>query len=196
MGLDKAYLPFGPETLLQRVVRLLGSVAEPVVVVAAQDQRLPPLPSQVRVTRDRQDDHGPLEGIRGGLSALPEDVSACYVTSCDVPLLNPAVVPFLRERLADQDVVVPVDGRFHHPLAAIYRRELSGVIEQMLAEGQRRPRGLYDRVRTCRVPIDHLRAVDPRLDTLENLNRPEDYFAAVARAGWEVPPGIRRQLTR
>ena len=44
MGVAKAVLPFGPETMLQRVVRLLGTVVAPIVVVAARDQELPPLP--------------------------------------------------------------------------------------------------------------------------------------------------------
>ena len=38
MGRPKAWLPFGPERLLQRVVRLVGTVAHPVVVVAAPSQ--------------------------------------------------------------------------------------------------------------------------------------------------------------
>ena len=33
MGVPKATLPFGPETMLQRVVRLLGTVVSPIVVV-------------------------------------------------------------------------------------------------------------------------------------------------------------------
>ncbi len=44
MGVPKATLPFGPETMLQRVVRLLGTVVSPIVVVAARDQELPELP--------------------------------------------------------------------------------------------------------------------------------------------------------
>ena len=51
MGVPKATLPFGPETMLQRVVRLLGTVVSPIVVVAARGQELAPeLP---RARRDR-----------------------------------------------------------------------------------------------------------------------------------------------
>ena len=38
MGAAKAMLPFGPETMLQRVVRLLGTTVSPIVAVAARDQ--------------------------------------------------------------------------------------------------------------------------------------------------------------
>ena len=44
MGTSKALLPFGGETMLQRIVRLLGTVASPLVVVAAAGQPLPNLP--------------------------------------------------------------------------------------------------------------------------------------------------------
>src|SRR3954463_14928404 len=89
MGTSKALLPFGPETMLQRVVRLLEDVVSPIVVVAAADQMLPQLPAHVIITRDEQDARGPLEGLRTGLKALPEQVEAAYVTGCDVPLLVP-----------------------------------------------------------------------------------------------------------
>jgi len=60
MGSPKALLPFGPETMLQRVVRRLAGVVSPIVVVAAVDQRLPELSHQVIVTRDEQQGRGPL----------------------------------------------------------------------------------------------------------------------------------------
>src|SRR4051812_32950647 len=87
MGVPKATLPFGPETMLQRVVGLLGGVVSPIVVVAARDQSLPQLPEGVLMTQDEREQRGPLEGLRAGLKALPESVDAAYVTSCDVPLL-------------------------------------------------------------------------------------------------------------
>jgi molybdenum cofactor guanylyltransferase len=54
MGRDKATLPFGPEQMLARVVRLVSEVVEPakIVVVAAPEQELPVLPAAVAVARD------------------------------------------------------------------------------------------------------------------------------------------------
>src|SRR5438132_3807114 len=70
MGLAKATLPFGPELMLQRVVRLLGSVVQPIVVVAAPGQQLPPLADDVLLARDEHEARGPLEGLFAGLSAI------------------------------------------------------------------------------------------------------------------------------
>src|SRR5689334_8999690 len=89
MGLAKATLPFGPELMLQRVVRLLSSVVQPIVVVAAPQQELPPLSAEILVARDEREARGPLEGLLAGLSAIAPYADAAYATSCDVPLLQP-----------------------------------------------------------------------------------------------------------
>ena len=69
MGYPKALLPFGPELMLQRVVRILGELVSPLVVVAARDQELPTLPNNVLLARDEHPERGPLEGLRGPLAA-------------------------------------------------------------------------------------------------------------------------------
>ena len=194
MGLAKATLPFGSELMLQRVVRLLGEVVSPIVVVAAQDQVLPPLASDVLIARDVRGGRGPLEGLLAGLLAIAPHADAAYATSCDVPLLSPAFVRCVISRLGNNDIAVPVDDQFHHPLAAVYRTSLSGAITELLARDQLRPVFLFDKVKTQRIPVAELAMVDPALATLENLNRPEDYRAALETAGLEMDPKVEAQL--
>jgi len=194
MGLPKATLPFGPESMLQRVVRLLGGVVQPIVVVAAPSQALPPLPSQVTVARDEREGRGPLEGLRAGLAALTPHADAAYATSCDVPLLVPAFVRAMIDRLGDAEVAVPVEGEFPLPLAAVYRTSVLPHVEALLAADRLRPTFLYERVITRRIPVDELRIVDPHLLTLRNLNQPEDYLAALAEAGFTPDPAILAAL--
>lgn len=186
MGRDKATLPFGPETMLQRVVRLLGEVVPTanVVVVAAVDQKLPTLPDGVAIAHDLRPARGPLEGLAAGLRSLPPDIDAAYVTSCDVPLLSPAFVRRMFDLLDEPgisryDIAVPREDAHHHPLAAVYRPSVLSAVERLLSANRLRPRFLFDEVSTREVSADDLRCVDPRLDTLKNLNTPEDYRAAL-----------------
>lgn len=182
MGTSKALLPFGPETMLQRVVRILGSLVSPIVVVAAPDQELPLLPSGVIRTHDEREGRGPLEGIRAGLKALPEDVEAAYITSCDVPLLVPGFVSQMIDLASGYDIaVMEIDG-FPHPLSAVYRRAVLPHVEELLAHDRLRPFFLFERVRTRRVTPGEITA-DPDLRTLRNLNTREDYEKALADAG-------------
>jgi len=183
MGVAKATLPFGPETMLQRVVRLLGTTVSPIVAVAARDQELPALPADVIVARDEREARGPLEGLRSGLKALPESVDAAYVTSCDVPLLEPAFVEHMLALLGEHDIaVMEIDG-FTHPLSAVYRRAVLSHVEELLAQDRLRPAFLFDAVRTRRVSPGEMRGADPDLRTLRNLNTREDYEKALVAAG-------------
>jgi len=184
MGVPKATLPFGPETMLQRVVRLLGTVVSPIVVVAAREQSLPPLADEVVITYDEREQRGPLEGLRAGLKALPNSVEFAYITSCDVPLLVPAFVERMVELLGDHDIaVMEIDG-FQHPLSAVYRRDTLPHVENLLQNDRLRPVFLFDAVRTRRVRPEEMISVDPKLRTLRNLNTREDYLAALADAGF------------
>lgn len=185
MGSPKPLLPFGPETMLQRVVRLLGSVATPIVVVSARDQVLPLLPGYARIARDDREGRGPLEGLRAGLHALPASAEAAYVTSCDVPLLVPGFVSLMVELIGDHEIaVMDIDG-FPHPLSAVYRRTLLPHVEALLASDRLRPALLFEAVRTRRVTPAEVASVDPNLLTLRNVNTPQDYRDALALAGFD-----------
>jgi molybdopterin-guanine dinucleotide biosynthesis protein A len=183
MGTSKALLPFGAETMLQRIIRLLSTVVSPIVVVAAAQQPLPDLPAAVIVTHDEQPDRGPLEGLRAGLKALPASVESAYVTSCDVPLLVPAFARRMINLLADDDIaVIEIDG-FPHPLSAVYRRATLPHVEGLLAQNRLRPVFLFDLVRTRRVQPAEMVSADPELLTLRNLNTRDDYLDALRRTG-------------
>jgi molybdopterin-guanine dinucleotide biosynthesis protein A len=190
MGRDKATLPFGPEQMLQRVVRLISEVVkfECIAVVAAPDQSLPELPAGLLIARDAHQYRGPLEGLATGFRALADRTEAVYATGCDVPLLVPAFVEMLFALLGDFDIAVPVDGEHYHPLAAVYRPAVLPHVVRLLDSERMRPRFLFDEVRTREIPVADLRAVDPQLSTLENLNFRQDYVSALTTAGFAVSP--------
>ena len=194
MGMPKAALPFGPETMLARVVRLLGQVVEPIVVVAAPGQALDRFPSEVLVARDLRQGCGPLEGIRAGLGAMAGRADAAYVTGCDVPLLAGGFVRRMIELLGEHEIAVPIEGDFFHPLAALYRTSVLPEIESLLAADRLRPAFLFERTDTLAVPVERFRDVDPQLSTLKNLNRPEDYFGALGEIGFDAPPEVTNTL--
>ena len=195
MGLAKAALPFGPELMLTRVARLLGQVVPRCVVMAAPQQELPPLPPDIVVIRDRREGRGPLEALAAGLSAAADaGIDAAYVTSCDVPLLVPGFVQRMFDLLGKHQIVVPREGEFHHPLATVYRVSVLAHVERLLSENRMRPFFLFQECDTREVAPSEWQDVDPESATLKNLNRPEDYLAALAAAGFEAPEEIVQRL--
>jgi molybdopterin-guanine dinucleotide biosynthesis protein A len=106
--------------------------------------------------------------------------------------LQSDVVRVLAERLAGYRIVVPVDGTVLHPLSAVYTTDLLPEIRGLLSAGRLRPAFLFDTVRTYYVPVEELRAVDPDLGTLHNLNHPADYRAALQCCGFDPPRELEK----
>jgi molybdopterin-guanine dinucleotide biosynthesis protein A len=179
MGQPKAWLPFAGEVMLARVVRLLGEVVSPLVVVAAPEQEVPPLPPAVEVVRDDIEGQGPLQGLVAGLSALLGRAEAAYLSSCDVPFLQPAFVRRMIALLGEHSICVPDVAGYRHPLAAVYRVEVAEVATRLLAAERRRPVFLFDEVPTRIVGATELSDVDPEFRTLRNLNTPAEYELAL-----------------
>ena len=182
MGRPKAWLPFGGELLLPRVVRLLGKAVDPVVVVAAPGQETPPLPARVVIVRDELEGRGPLQGLAAGLIALRGRADAAYLSSCDAPFLRPAFVRRLIELMGDAVACAPRVGEYLHPLAAVYRLEAAEAAERLLEQGRLRLSLLCETVPTRFLAPAEWADVDPTSQTLRNLNTREEYDAALRDA--------------
>ena len=188
MGRSKAWLPFGDEVMLQRTVRILGGAVDPIVVVAAPEQELPALPASVSIVRDEQAYLGPLNGLAAGLAALSGRAEVAYLSSCDLPFLLPAFVRRVVECLGDASICLPDVGGFKHPLAAAYRFSVLSAVQELLAAGQLRPVFLAERLPTRVLTAADFGDVDPTLQSLRNLNTPDEYEAALRETGY-APEG-------
>lgn len=175
MGRAKAWLPFGGEFLLQRVVRVVAGVVRPVVVVAAPGQELPPLPDGIEIVRDSLLAKGPLAGFAAGLAALDGRVDAVYLSSCDVPFLKPEFVRTVIGQLQESAVAVPQIQGYPHPLAGIYRLQVCAVVERMLAENRLRLRDVFNEVPTRFLGAELFEEVN----SLRNVNTPAEYELAL-----------------
>ncbi|MHC4957571.1 MAG: molybdenum cofactor guanylyltransferase [Planctomycetota bacterium] len=180
MGRDKASLPFGDETLLERVVRAAREAAGEIVVVVREGQEL-----QVdcdTLARDPAEGLGPLAGIAAGLEAMSAD--RAFVTACDAPFLSAAYARFLLDACEGRDAAVPLVDGYHMTTAAAYARTVLPVARELLAERRLRPLFLIERVEARILTEAELNAVDPGLTSLRNCNTPEEYEQALADAGF------------
>jgi molybdenum cofactor guanylyltransferase len=175
MGRPKALLPFGNEPLIAHLVRRLERKFKLVVVVAAPDQELPPLPA--KVVRDEIAYQGPVGGIYYGLMAAIG--TGAFVTSCDAAFLNLPLISFLTSRLWNYDVVVPYWQERFQPLHAVYRRSVVPLLKEQLEHGELRPIFLYDKVRTRKVGEEEIRRFDSEGLSFFNMNAPDDYAQAL-----------------
>jgi molybdenum cofactor guanylyltransferase len=192
MGRPKLSLSFGDETMLARVVRIVGEVVSPVVVVAAPEQELPLLPAKTLIARDEIANQGPLAGLAAGMTVLESSIQAVYASSCDVPLLQALFVQTMVDALGERESVIPRDGQYHHPLAAVYRTSLLPRIRQLIADRRLSASLLVEVSDSRTIDVDQLRSVDPDLASLRNVNTLDEYREALRTAGFNCPAWAAR----
>lgn len=179
MGRDKASLPFGPETMLERVVRVVSEVVDEVWVVAREGQAIP---GDFPVVRDPADGLGPLAGLCAGLEAMAAE--RAFLTACDVPLLAPAYVERLLALAQGHPIAVPKIEDHFMVTSAVYSREVRVAARDLLARRRLRPLYLVESFDARIVTADELREVDPGLASLRDCNTPDSYASALAAAGY------------
>jgi molybdopterin-guanine dinucleotide biosynthesis protein A len=190
MGAAKALLDWHGRPLVVHVAAVMARAVAPgpVVVVARPGQELPPLGAGVAVVRDSVGGRGPLQGLLDGLEAFAGEVETAFVAGTDMPLLRPAFVrAVVLARTTDVDAAVPVAHGFRQPLAAAYAVALAPFVRKLLDDGERGAGVLLDRCRArfldeaALLDDAELARDDPELDSLVNVNTPEEYAAALAR---------------
>lgn len=172
MGRDKGELAFGGETIVQRIIRIAGTIADRVIVAGRRDQH-------AASVHDAVEDQGPLAGIAAGLRSSTTDLN--LVIACDMPLINAAVLQRLVEEIGDHDACVAVVDGHASALCGVYRSRIAGDAEALLAAGERRVMRLLDRVQTKRVDAALFRDIDPHLESFLSVDTPDAYQAALAR---------------
>lgn len=178
MGRDKATLPGpgGAATLLEYVAGVIAQRCEPVLVMAAQGQPLPAV--QAQVIRDEVRGQGPLPATGRGLRAAAEaGARYAFVCAVDMPLLSAELIDELVQLATETnaEIVLPWDGRSHY-LAAVYRTDLAGRIDGLVAGGARSMRALID-------ASDAQQIVLPESRFLANVNTESDLLALAQSRG-------------
>ncbi|HZS22745.1 MAG TPA: molybdenum cofactor guanylyltransferase [Pseudonocardiaceae bacterium] len=194
MGTAKAALEWHGSTLLRRTLGVLARAVDgPLLVVRGPGQPLPDIPPHVEVVDDPEPGWGPLQGVAAGLAALDGLAPAAFICSTDLPFLHPAFVRRVLSALTDDfDVVLPVTGGYPQPLAAAYRTTLGSLVAELLAAGERRMTGLFQRCATLRMDDAALLAdpvlmrADPALESVVNVNFPDQYQAARERLAPQI----------
>lgn len=173
MGMDKAMLDAGGETLLGRVIRTVSRAVDEVIVAARDPSGY--VVSGARLVRDRKAPRCPLSGLHAVLSATEQD--AAFICAVDMPWVNPELIRFLAGLLDEYDGVVPRTQRGIERLHAVYRRRCLPAIERALDEGRWAVSDFYPDCTLRTVPIREKDWAVRGHSPFENLNTAAEYRA-------------------
>jgi molybdopterin-guanine dinucleotide biosynthesis protein A len=162
MGRDKALLDWNGRSLLDHMMNLAGTVANPVHVVGR-----PPLP-------DRMPGLGPLSGIAMGLEVTFTDAN--LFLAVDLPLLTKDFLIYLRVRLQDSShpiIACKIESGF--PLCLGIWRPMLPEIQRCLEARQLSVHGLIESSSTEIISEADLKHEGFDSAIFKNLNTPADY---------------------
>jgi len=166
MGLDKALLKWRDGTLLDHMVGLLRTVADPVMVVGRDS-----LP-------DRVPGLGPLSGIATGLESSFTDAN--LFVAVDLPFLTHDFLKYLRSRIEGSShplIVCKIGSAF--PLCVGAWRPMLPEINRRLRSQERSIRSLVEGTGSEIILEAELIDLGFDVSIFRNINTEEDYRAAL-----------------
>ena len=169
-GRNKALEIFQGERLIDRQLRKVQSLFTEVLVITNEPGDY--LHLEVTLLRDVIPGLGPLGGIYTGL--LFAQGKSVFVTACDMPFLQPAVVKHMVQLSRNNDVVVPQKREGLEPLHAIYSARCLPHIKKMLERGKFQVVSFFPAVKVCRLSQEELQNLDPHGLSFFNINTPDD----------------------
>jgi len=130
MGREKGSMNIGQHMMYEYPLRALQSVCDKILISSCQ-----PLPGQSTYPTicDQIREIGPIGGIHTCLEHSSTDLN--IVLSYDMPMVNEGLLRYLIAWSPGWDMVVPaMKTNQVEPLCALYRKSMSGVLEEQIKE--------------------------------------------------------------
>ncbi len=169
MGRDKALLEIAGRPLVGRVLAVFRECFGRVVMVGDREERFAAygLPVLADIYPGSA-----LGGLYTGLVYATTD--HIFVSSCDIPYPNAAVVRYLCGLREGYDAVVPITGDSFEPLFALYAKSCLGPMLKLLEKRNFCVYDFYPAVRVRYVTGAELAHLDPDFRCFRNVNTPEE----------------------
>jgi len=134
MGRDKALLPVPNSNLLlwERQLSVLEDL--PLDEICWSGPPRPGLPDRLRIVEDEVSNAGPLAGICACLNLMTSDL--LVVLAIDLPQMSASFMKDLQGQCSSEQGVVPHNGVFFEPLAAVYSKRIRTIAQDHLDQGR------------------------------------------------------------
>lgn len=172
-GQEKYFFTYKGRTFIDRLIGSLERVVDEIVLVARDPEQCRRFHgiTGVRCIADVRPGIGPIGGLHAGTLAAKGEL--IFVSACDMPCIDPAVVAHLFDRIGDADAAIPSwNAEMLEPLHAVYRR--TALLAYLENHDSLSLRKMIWTLLPVFVPVEELRLLDPDLRTFTNINKIED----------------------
>jgi molybdopterin-guanine dinucleotide biosynthesis protein A len=172
-GQEKYFFTYQGRTFIERLVDSLKEVVDEIILVARNPEQCRRFEriDGIRCINDLRTGLGPIGGLHAGSVAAQGDL--IFVSACDMPCINPAVISYLFERIEGYDAAIPVwSPDMLEPLHAVYRK--TALVTYLESHDSLSLRAMIMNLSARYVPVDEIKKFDPDLLTFTNINKLED----------------------
>ena len=169
-GKNKAFAQIHGIPLIERVSGVLETLFRDLIIISnnPEDYRHLGLP----VFEDIKRGLGPLGGIMTALRTMTTPYG--FVVACDMPFLKEKLIRHMISIMDAYDIVAPKMGWRIEALHALYSRKCLPHVESLIESGQYQVARLFPMVSVRYVEEEEARIYDPKMESLVNINRPEN----------------------
>jgi molybdopterin-guanine dinucleotide biosynthesis protein A len=172
-GTNKAFVEIHGTKLIERVIHVMGSLFERLVLVTNTPHEYSYL--ALPMVEDMIKGLGPIGGIHTGLETISDETG--FFVACDMPYLNENLLRHLVVLKEGFDAVIPRIGWMVEPLHAIYTKQCLPAIRESLDSRTYQAMRFFQKIRVRYVDEEELRRFDPQLRSFLNINKPADLEA-------------------
>jgi molybdenum cofactor guanylyltransferase len=191
-GQEKYFFTYQGRTFIERLVDSLKHVVDEIILVARNPEQCRRFQSLegIRCISDIRLGIGPVGGLHAGSLAAQGEL--IFVSACDMPCINPAVIAYLFDCIDNYDAVIPSwNPDMLEPLHAVYRR--TALLTYLESHDSLSLRAMVRSLSARYVPVDVLKNIDPELLTFTNINNLKDLERINATGSEQQPPYTKRK---
>jgi molybdenum cofactor guanylyltransferase len=195
LGREKLAEVIAGKSLIERAISRLSALSQEILIVISQKQARSSLPSytypEAKTVVDLYPETGSLIGIYTGLVHSSNFLN--LVVACDMPFLNLELLRYMVKIAPGFDVVIPRIGNEMEPLHAVYSKNCTGPMENLIGQGNLKITGFFDSVKVKYVGEEELDRFDPEHLSFFNINTEADLKRARTLAARETTQGKSRK---
>lgn len=170
-GKKKTFRKIGDATILESIFKVFSNLFKEVIIVVNDPKDY--ADCDMTVVTDIIPSQCALAGLHAGLfyASYPN----AYVAACDTPFVKEKVIEHIVNQIEPGlDVVIPRTDDGLEPLSAVYSKECIPLIEKNLEKNIFMIKKFYRKKRVKEIPVEQLKAIDPDMQFIFNINTPED----------------------
>lgn len=178
-GANKAFVEINGVQLIERVITVMGSVFEHLILITNTPHEYTYL--NLPMYEDLIKGLGPIGGILTGLEAISDESG--FFMACDMPFINGDLIHYMVAVSDDYDAVVPRISWKMEALHALYKKSCLTAIKELIESNEYQTIKFFNKIRVRYVDWDEIRAFDPKQRSFFNINSPQELLDAVKLKG-------------